>query len=178
MFSSITQVSDSVPRFYSLNSKARSRYFEKFVDSDRPCSSTATVSDEKDSKQNKSGPVEFDSGHSFVFFCFPTKLTLLQGVISMGTCEALSMEAYDQMFNVNVKAPYHLTKLAIPHLRKTKGNIVNVSSVNGIRSFAGVCAYNMSKSALDQLTKTVALEVAADGIRVNAVNPGVIITGR
>lgn len=90
----------------------------------------------------------------------------------------MSMEAYDHMFNINVKAPYHLTKLAIPHLKETKGNIVNVSSVNGIRSFAGVCAYNMTKAALDQLTKTVALEVAADGVRVNSVNPGVIITGQ
>jgi len=98
------------------------------------------------------------------------------GILTMGSCENTDMAEYDELFNINVKAPFHLTKLAIPHLRKTKGSIVNVSSVNGIRSFANVCAYNMSKAALDQMTKTVALEVAADGIRVNAVNPGVIVT--
>lgn len=87
------------------------------------------------------------------------------------------MSAYDKVMDVNVRTPFHLTQLAIPYLRASKGNVVNVSSVNGIRSFAGVCAYNMSKAALDQFTKTLALEVAADGIRVNSVNPGVIITG-
>ena len=50
--------------------------------------------------------------------------------------------------------------LAVPHLIKSKGNIVNVSSVNGIRSFPGVLAYCMSKSAVDQLTRCVALELA------------------
>ena len=50
--------------------------------------------------------------------------------------------------------------LAVPYLVKSKGNIVNVSSVNGIRSFPGVLAYCMSKSAVDQFTKCVALELA------------------
>ncbi|OQR72073.1 3-oxoacyl-[acyl-carrier-protein] reductase FabG-like [Tropilaelaps mercedesae] len=98
------------------------------------------------------------------------------GVITLNTCEKTKMSAYDAMMNVNVKAPFHLTQLAIPHLRRSRGNVVNVSSVNGIRSFAGVCAYNMSKAALDQFTKSLALELAADGIRVNSVNPGVIAT--
>ena len=47
---------------------------------------------------------------------------------------------------------------------------------SGLRAFPGVVAYNMSKAALDQLTRTAALEVAAEGVRVNAVNPGVIVT--
>jgi len=98
------------------------------------------------------------------------------GIIGMGSCESTDMAKYDELFSINVKAPFHLTKLAIPHLKKTKGNIVNVSSVNGIRSFANVCAYNMTKAAMDQMTKTVALEVAVDGVRVNSVNPGVIVT--
>lgn len=66
--------------------------------------------------------------------------------------------------------------LAIPHLIKTKGTIVNVSSVNGLRSFPGLLAYNMSKSAVDQFTKCLALELASKQVRVNSVNPGVIIT--
>ena len=48
--------------------------------------------------------------------------------------------------------------------------------VSGIRAFPGVVAYNMSKAALDQLTRTCALELAPKGVRVNAVNPGVIVT--
>uniref|UniRef100_A0A8W8JFI7 3-oxoacyl-[acyl-carrier-protein] reductase n=1 Tax=Magallana gigas TaxID=29159 RepID=A0A8W8JFI7_MAGGI len=64
----------------------------------------------------------------------------------------------------------------IPHLIQTKGSIVNVSSVNGIRSFPNVLAYNMSKSALDQFTRCTALELAPKQVRVNSVNPGVTVT--
>merc|ERR1712018_1036439 len=69
-----------------------------------------------------------------------------------------------------------LSQRAIPHLRKTRGSIVHVSSVTGLRAFPNVVAYNMSKAAVDQLTRTCALEVASRGVRVNAVNPGVIVT--
>jgi NAD(P)-dependent dehydrogenase (short-subunit alcohol dehydrogenase family) len=56
------------------------------------------------------------------------------GILEMGTIENTSLEQYDRVFNTNVRSIYHLTQLAVPHLIKTKGNIVNVSSVNGIRS--------------------------------------------
>ena len=98
------------------------------------------------------------------------------GVLEMGTIENTSLSQYDHVMNVNLRAVYHLTMLAVPHLIETKGNIVNVSSVNGIRSFPGVLAYNISKAGLDQFTRCVALELAPKGVRVNAVNPGVIVT--
>ena len=98
------------------------------------------------------------------------------GVLEMGTIENTSLEQYDRVMNVKLRAVYHLTMLATPHLIETKGNIVNVSSVNGIRSFPGVLAYNISKAGLDQFTRCVALELAPKGVRVNSVNPGVIIT--
>lgn len=66
--------------------------------------------------------------------------------------------------------------LAVPELIKTQGNIVNVSSVNGIRSFPGVLAYNISKTAVDQFTRCVALELASKNVRCNCVNPGVTVT--
>lgn len=98
------------------------------------------------------------------------------GVLEMGSIETTSLEQYDRVMNVNMRAVYNLTMLAVPHLEKTQGNIVNVSSVNGIRSFPGVLAYNVSKAALDQFTRCVALELASKKIRVNSVNPGVIVT--
>jgi len=98
------------------------------------------------------------------------------GVLEMGTVENTSLEQYDRVMNVNVRAIYHLTMLATPELIKTEGNIVNISSVNGIRSFPGVLAYNISKAAVDQLTRCVALELAPKKVRVNSVNPGVVIT--
>ncbi|XP_059083565.1 3-oxoacyl-[acyl-carrier-protein] reductase FabG-like [Tigriopus californicus] len=98
------------------------------------------------------------------------------GVIEMGSIENTSMDQYDRVMNVNVRAMYQLTMLATPHLIKTQGNIVNVSSVNGMRSFPGVLAYNISKAAVDQLTRCVALELAPKQVRVNCVNPGVTIT--
>merc|ERR1712168_620785 len=98
------------------------------------------------------------------------------GVLEMGNIENTSLEQYDRVMNINVRSIYNLTMLAVPHLEKTQGNIVNVSSVNGIRSFPGVLAYNISKAAVDQFTRCVALELATKKIRVNSVNPGVIAT--
>jgi len=56
------------------------------------------------------------------------------GILEMGTIETSTLEQYDRVFNTNVRSIYNLTQLAVPHLIKSKGNIVNVSSVNGIRS--------------------------------------------
>ncbi|XP_054155523.1 3-oxoacyl-[acyl-carrier-protein] reductase FabG-like [Oppia nitens] len=98
------------------------------------------------------------------------------GILTKGTVENTTLQSYDELMNINVRSVFHLMQLSIPHLKKTKGSIVNVSSVTGLRAFPGVVAYNLSKAALDQLTRTAALELAADGIRVNAVNPGVIVT--
>jgi len=98
------------------------------------------------------------------------------GHISSGTIENTSVEAWDAMMNVNLRAVFQLMQMAVPELSKTKGNIVNVSSVTGLRSFPGVLAYCVSKAALDQLTRCAALELAPKGVRVNAVNPGVVVT--
>lgn len=98
------------------------------------------------------------------------------GIVKTGGIDNTSLADFDEVMNINVRAPYQLTMLAVPYLIKTKGNIVNVSSVNGMRSFANVLAYCMSKSAVDQFTRCTALELAPKQIRVNSVNPGVIIT--
>jgi NAD(P)-dependent dehydrogenase (short-subunit alcohol dehydrogenase family) len=98
------------------------------------------------------------------------------GHISTGTIENTSLAAWDAMMNVNLRAVFHLMQQAAPHLIKTKGNIVNVSSVTGLRSFPGVLAYCVSKAGVDQLTRCAALELATQGVRVNAVNPGVVVT--
>lgn len=98
------------------------------------------------------------------------------GIIEAGGIEDTSIEQYDRIFNINVRAVYSLTNLAVPFLIKSKGNIVNVSSVTGIRASPGLLSYCMSKSAIDQFTRCVALDLAPKQVRVNSVNPGVIIT--
>src|SRR5437660_10244317 len=98
------------------------------------------------------------------------------GHISAGSIENTSLSAWDAMMDVNLRAVFQLMQIAAPHLIKTKGNIVNVSSVTGLRSFPGVLAYCVSKAGVDQLTRCAALELAPKGVRVNAVNPGVVIT--
>lgn len=98
------------------------------------------------------------------------------GIIANGTIENTTLRDWDDMFNVNVRGPFYLMQCAMPYLIERKGNVVNVSSVTGIRAFPNVLAYCASKAALDQLTHCVALEVASKGVRVNAVNPGVTVT--
>lgn len=98
------------------------------------------------------------------------------GHISSGTIESASLEAWDTMLNINLRTVFLLMQQALPSLIERQGNIVNVSSVTGLRAFPGVLAYCVSKAGLDQLTRCAALELAAKNVRVNAVNPGVVIT--
>ena len=98
------------------------------------------------------------------------------GIIASGTVENTRLEDYDLMMNINVRSVFHLTQLVLPSLIDRKGNIVNVSSVTGLRAFPNVFAYCVSKAAVDQLTRCAALELAPKGVRVNAVNPGVVRT--
>jgi len=98
------------------------------------------------------------------------------GHLSSGTIENTALEAWDDMMDVNVRAVFQLMQKALPSLIERRGNIVNVSSVTGLRAFPGVLAYCDSKAALDQLTRCASLELASKGVRVNAVNPGVVVT--
>ena len=98
------------------------------------------------------------------------------GILTSGTIETTTLAAWDEMMNINLRTVFQLMQLATPHLIARRGNIVNVSSVTGLRSFPGVLAYCVSKAGVDQLTRCVALELAAKGVRVNAVNPGVVVT--
>lgn len=98
------------------------------------------------------------------------------GIIVRDAADAVDMAHYDSMMDTNVRGVVQLTMAAVPHLEKTKGNILNVSSASGLRAKPNSMTYCMSKAALNQFTKCAALDLAPRGIRVNAINPVVIRT--
>jgi NAD(P)-dependent dehydrogenase (short-subunit alcohol dehydrogenase family) len=98
------------------------------------------------------------------------------GIIAMGPVDQTDDALWARVMELNVNAPFRLMRAAIPQLKPRRGAIVNVSSVNGRRVFPGLAAYNVSKAAIDHLTRCAAIELAASGVRVNAVNPGVTVT--
>lgn len=98
------------------------------------------------------------------------------GIIKNGSIEDTTLADWDKMMNINLRSMFYLMQKCVPHLVASKGNIVNVSSVTGLRAFPNVLAYCVSKAATDQLTRCASLELAPTGVRVNAVNPGVVVT--
>ena len=98
------------------------------------------------------------------------------GIILNGSIADTTLADWDAMMNINLRSVFYLMQRCVPHLEKTRGNIVNVSSVAGTRSFPNLLAYGVSKAAVDQLTRCAALDLAGKGVRVNAVNPGVVVT--
>lgn len=98
------------------------------------------------------------------------------GIIANGSIENTSLDDWDKMMDINLRSVFYLTQKCVPHLEVSEGNVVNVSSVAGTRSFPNVLSYCVSKAAIDQFTHCVALELAPKNIRVNAVNPGVVVS--
>ncbi|CAH0586842.1 unnamed protein product [Chrysodeixis includens] len=84
-----------------------------------------------------------------------------------------AMEVFDTVMNTNLRSTVYLTHLAAPHIIKTKGNIINISSICGMIVLGpGMFAYNASKAGMDHFTRSVAAELASSGVRVNSINPG------
>ena len=87
-------------------------------------------------------------------------------------------ETFDRLFNVNVKSIYHMTRAVVPLMKHRKeGVILNVGSVGGIRPRPGLTWYNSSKGAVKVMTKSMAVELAPDSIRVNLISPVMAATG-
>lgn len=99
------------------------------------------------------------------------------GVQRYGTVEDTPEEVWDEVMDVNLKGVYLTCKAAVPRLRERGGgSIVVMSSVQAFSSQTQVAAYTASKAALNGLTRAMALDHAADGIRVNVVCPGSVDT--
>ncbi len=98
------------------------------------------------------------------------------GIIASAGVAETTDQAWDSMMDINVRAPFRIIREAAAALVERGGAVVKVSSVAGTRAFPGVAAYCVSKAAIDQLTRVAALDFAPKGVRVNAVNPGVVKT--
>ena len=87
------------------------------------------------------------------------------------------MANFDFNMSVNIRAVFCFIQNCVPHLKESNdSSIVNVSSVNGIQSFGGCMSYCASKAACDMIMRCASVDLAPYGIRVNNVNPGVVIT--
>ena len=85
-------------------------------------------------------------------------------------------DGWDALFRVNVDGTRNMLKALLPQLRARRGRVVNLGSIMSVTAGAGISAYAATKGAILQFTKAMANELAADGIRVNAIAPGVIAT--
>ena len=103
-------------------------------------------------------------------------------VVGLAKTQAVELGPHNILVNVLCPGPIatdrlvDLTRQALPYLKETRGCVVNLSSVAGIRAFPGIAPYAVSKAAVDQLTHCLALELGPLGVRVNAVNPGFVRT--
>ena len=129
---------------------------------------TADMTREKDQVRVVASAVEILSGLDILVNC--------AGILEAGSIQTTGLDAWDRTMDINVRSLFALTRLAVPHLIEARGNIINLSSVAGPRPYPGLLAYCVSKAAVDQLTRCLSLELAPQGVRVNALNPGVVVT--
>jgi meso-butanediol dehydrogenase/(S,S)-butanediol dehydrogenase/diacetyl reductase len=98
------------------------------------------------------------------------------GVADFGTIEETSYERWNKVMKTNLDGVFLCSQKAIPYLKETKGNIVNIASISGLRASTLRVAYGTSKAAVIQLTKQQAAELGEFGIRVNCIAPGPVKT--
>ncbi len=103
-------------------------------------------------------------------------LANVAGVVQFGRFDQITEAEWDRVHSVDLKGPFQMMQAALPYLRACRGNIVNVSSVAGNKPQGYTTAYSAAKGGLTQLTRSLALELAPESIRVNAVCPGTVDT--
>ena len=98
------------------------------------------------------------------------------GIVRSGPLSSIDQDAWDQVFNVNVRSAWQLARAAHPHLKVVSGAMVVVASMSGVEPYPNTGAYSPSKAALIMLVRVLAQEWAADGVRINSVSPGLFRT--
>ena len=98
------------------------------------------------------------------------------GVVADGSVETANMDDWDRCMNTNVKSVFMLSRFAMPYLRETKGSIVNVASVVAIKGVKNRAIYSATKGAMIALSQSMAAEYVAEGIRINCVSPGTVLS--
>jgi len=98
------------------------------------------------------------------------------GIVVNGSVETADMDDWDRSMNTNVKSVFMLSRFAMPYLRETRGSIVNVASVAALTGLKNRAIYSATKGAMIALSQSMAAEHIADGVRVNCVSPGTVLT--
>ncbi len=98
------------------------------------------------------------------------------GVAVMGKITEATTEDWRKVMSADVDGVFFCTRAAMPHLIKTRGNVVNTSSVSGLGGDWGMSIYNAAKGAVTNFTRALALDHGRDGVRVNAVCPSFTLT--
>jgi meso-butanediol dehydrogenase / (S,S)-butanediol dehydrogenase / diacetyl reductase len=103
-------------------------------------------------------------------------LANVAGIVQFGRFDQITEAEWDRVHAVDLKGPFLTMQAALPYLRACRGNVVNVSSVAGNKPQGYTTAYSAAKGGLTMLTRSLALELAPERIRVNAVCPGTVDT--
>lgn len=100
----------------------------------------------------------------------------IAGVMDWGPVEQFTDDRWERVMAINLNSLFYITKQALPHLIKSKGNVVNMASAAGLVGIAYSTAYCCSKAGVIALTKSLAIEVASAGVRINAICPSGVKT--
>lgn len=98
------------------------------------------------------------------------------GVIVQGRIHEIKLHDWETVMGTDLNGVFYCTHYFMPELLKTKGNIVNISSVSGLGGDWGMSVYNAAKGAITNFTRALAMDYGADGVRVNAICPGFTFT--
>ncbi len=103
-------------------------------------------------------------------------LANIAGVVQFGRFDTITDAEWDRVLGIDLKGPFMVMQAALPYLKVARGAVVNVSSVAGYKPQPYTAAYSAAKGGLTMLTKSLALELSPDGVRVNAICPGTVDT--
>jgi NAD(P)-dependent dehydrogenase (short-subunit alcohol dehydrogenase family) len=100
----------------------------------------------------------------------------VSGMLKWGPSLDFSVEDFERILRINTTSVFVMCQAALPHLIKSKGNIVNTASTAALQGIAYTIAYAASKHAVAAITKSLAIEFASTGVRINAICPGHVDT--